>query len=247
MVRANERRQVTGQDVTAGEALPVDERVMDAIISAYYPRVVAIGETARNRAQAAFAGASALAGGALGTFVVALPRSQHPVARLLGCLAVGAWLLAVPFFVAAIARYVQPVRKSGHQDGRTKDDFDRGFLTEIFERSAEERRKVDKLQQLGQVVACVALVLSFLTFVAAAFAPEQTEEQAASLVLTRTGQRAVADLCQRNVRTVDGRIDSASLGTPFVVLHVDGKSCGGHPAVLRLPRGDVVAVRVQDS
>jgi MFS family permease len=247
MVRASEERRVTSQNVTAREPLGVDERVMDAVISAYYPRVVAIGETARNRAQAAFAGASALAGGALGAFVVTLPRSQHPAARLLGCLAVGAWLLAVPFFVAAIARYVRPVQQSSNQDSRSDDDFSRVFLREVFQRSAEERKKVDKLQQIAQLIACVALVLSFFTFVAATFAPEQTEKSPASLVLTPAGQGALADLCHHNDRIVDGRIESASLGTPFVVFHVDANTCGGYSAILRIPRSDVAVVRVQDS
>jgi hypothetical protein len=222
---------------------------MDAVITAYYPRVVAIGETARNRAQAALAGASALAGGALGAFVATLPRSQHLGVRLLGCLAVGAWLLAVPFFVAAIARYVQPTPPT---DGRPApagddDDYDRAFLDAVFSRSAEERRKVDRLQQIAQRVACVALVFSFLTFASAILLPEQTEKPPATLTLTAGGQRALADLCRGGASTVAGRIEPSSLGTPFVVLHVDGATCGGQAAVLRLPSRDVAAARVEES
>jgi hypothetical protein len=239
---ANGRRDPAGAAETSLDET-IDERVAEAVIDAYYPRAIAIAETARNRAQAAYAIVSALAGGTVAGVLLTMPESRPILTRVLGCVAMAAWLFAAGLYLMAIAVPVQidkpwtPERGGGRRGPRSE------FVQRVLERVRDERDKVDQRQMRANWVAGGALVLTTLTLTSAVLLPPPEEERHATIVLNAQGQKAVATLCSRQSSTVDGKLVIGSLKEGFASLTVDPPTCGARPTVLRIPSKFIVSTR----
>jgi hypothetical protein len=135
----------------------IDESVVTAVVGAYYPRLVSSVDSARSRAQSAYAIANTLAGGLVGISLVTLFATAPTPTLVVGAAAVGVWLLSAGLYVRAIA---SPLMAPSSTDAQDASQFVRQVFTDI----RAERCEVDNRQKQANISAIVAVSLTALSF-----------------------------------------------------------------------------------
>ena len=218
-----------------GEDQPeVASDVSKSVIEAYYPRLVALGDTARARAQNAYAIASAVAG----VLVVAVITSKAELASLavrwLGLVALALWLLAAGSYIRAVAT---PVSWPQTGDLPTPDDLVRAVVAA----AKGERQQVDQRQRTANVLALLAMLTTVAAFASLFFWPASTQSQG-TLRLTTAGMAAVRAVCPGATRSLPGQVILASIGTDFIAVDVSARACGGRPVQIQVPKDQVATI-----
>jgi MFS family permease len=209
--------------------------VRDAIIAAYYPRVAAAPDSARSRAQAAFAAVSAIAGALVGVGLAANLSSVTSWARVSGSLAVLAWLAATLLFVRAVSAPVKPVPTA------TPSDPD-AFVDAVMTSARAEATAIDRRQALAARVSLGATILTALTVLLIQVIPGPLEHVKARITLSRDGVDAIGRLCPSRPEAIDGTLAVASLSSGFVEIKANPGSCKAKPVELRVSARQVLGV-----
>jgi hypothetical protein len=227
--------QTTGPD----EKAPVlDDDVRKAVIEKYYDRFVGASDAARQRAQAAYAVASAIAAGlvAAGAFG-GLDERPLPV-KILGPTALAAWLLTAWLFLLAVSVYVRPPKNPDSSD-QVKGAF--AFVTEIRRRVAHERGVVDCLQQRARRMAAAAGILTVAALILAVFLPAPVEQKDGQLKLSPAGMTAVDAICPIPLASnvLDASIETATVDDEIVRFELPPGTCGPEATPIEAPQADV--------
>jgi len=216
-----------------GDQLPdIDPAVISAIVGAYYPKLVSSVESARSRAQSAYAIANALAGGLVGASLFTVFSNAPTSTLVVGCVAVGIWMISAGLYVRAIASpLVQP--RGDLSDGSA-------FVREVLQNASTERKKIDDRQRLANIGAIVAVAVTAVSFGLLLFGASVTIK--GTVDLTSAGQREVSSICGHPLSSLTGEVNRASLGQAFIVVDVPSSVCKGTTEI-RLATADVADVR----
>lgn len=214
---------------------PVAPEVSKAILDAYYPRVVALGDAARARAQSAYAIASAVAGVLVVAVITTMAELAGPVVRWAGLIALVLWLLAAAEYIRAVATAVpEPTTTSA----ATTTEFTHAVMTA----ARNERKQVDDRQRIANVLALLAMLSTAVAFAALLFWPAESSQPQGTLRLTVAGLAAVQAVCPGATRSLLGQVVRSSIGTDFVSVNVGDKICGGKSVQIQVPKAQVEAI-----
>ena len=222
-------------DMNSIPKTPVASEVSKAIMDAYYPRVVALGDAARARAQSAYAIASAVTGVLVVGVITTKADLAGPVARVAGLLALVLWLLAAAAYIRAVAT---PVKEPDTTAAATPSEL----TSKVMTAARAERGEVDDRQRTANVLALLAMLTTAVAFAALLFWPAQASQPQGRLRLTAAGLVAVKAVCPDATRSLPGQVARSSIGTDFIVVNVGRNICGGKPAQIQVPKAQVEAV-----
>ena len=212
----------------------VPQDVRKAVVDAYYPKALAVADSARSRAQAGYGVASAIAAALVAAGVFGDLDERSTLVQVLGLVALGAWLVAASFFLYAVSA---PLHEAiPPQEGVEK------FANAVLHAATEEQKDVDSRARVGRFASVVAAVLTVLAFGFAVFSEVPSKASAGTVSLTAKGVEAVAEKCRTLTATFAGRVDKADLEKEFVNITVEGRACGEKDAVISVPRAQVRGV-----
>lgn len=217
----------------------IDEKTLDVIIGAYFPRYLGEPDSARTRAQTAYTIASAtatalVAAGALGD----IQSYPWPV-EILGLLSVAGWVFAAYLFMKVTREVTRRRKDTGEAvQGLAPGDF----AGRVLARVRADIREIDDRLADALWATAAALILTVLTFAAVLVFPAQPETQA-TLVLTEEGDVAVDELCSVTVSQLSGELRVDTLDDKYVVMEVPAGMCQPNQRVeVRIPPAQVEAV-----
>jgi len=211
--------------------------VIQGIVNAYYPKVVTSPDSARNRAQAGFGIASAIATALIGLSIFADFKDFPWFVQMLGILSLAAWLLAAGFYTRAVAAPVQPPELT---DSPTTFDFANG----VIRGAISERRLVDGRQDLARGLGAAAAVLTLLTLVLAVYVGPKQEVFSAEVILSSTALDGLRKACESRPTRVLGKVETESLAKDVIVVELDDELCrkGSRHVSFRFRKVDVVGI-----
>jgi len=213
----------------------IDPEVVSAISSAYYPQIVSLPESARNRAQAAFGIASAI-GASLGFGVLTGLEDSASVTKALGFSALSMWGFTAALYIFAVSSAVSPVRR--RDDVRSDEEF---VFTVVGEAKAE-RDQIDARQRRATFGAGMAAFVTLMAIATSLVVSEPASTIEASAVLTEGAAAAITEICPN---ASDGRLEVSFSGSlddkTLVTMKLDDSECGPD-RVLSLPRENIVGI-----
>ena len=227
----------------ANDRPPMAAAVSMAVLNAHYPRMVAMADTARTRAQNAYAIFSAAAG-ALALGLAANVQSSWPGARWCG-------LVAIVMLLATAAMYIQIVASPMPRQKTTDREPDDIEITEekgagaaayrVMDYLASERVHIEKTTSIASKFALAALAAAAVALASLLIPGEETTVQG-TIQLTDTGATAVQAVCPKATRALHGQVAKSSIGTDFVVIDVAGDLCAGRTSQIDVPKEQVEAI-----
>lgn len=212
-------------------------KAVDAIVSAYYPRRVSAVDTARARAQSAYAIASTLAGVLVGAGLLTTLEDRPMPVRILGIVALIGWLAAAGLYLRAVASPVI-VKRHGAQRGANN------FVERVLEQSSAERDEIDARLKLANRASFFALVATAATVSLALLIADDVRERG-TVVLTDSGAVSVGRICPQLPVDLVGEIKAGSIGSETLVVKADAGQCDEVAVDLVIARSAVAAVRTE--
>ena len=228
--------QTSGTESEGQPSTTYATSVGEAVVSAYYPRLTAAADAARSRAQGAFGIASAI--GLFGAGLLVNLSTVSVWQRLLGAVALSAWLTASALYIRAVAT---PISTEATAQPDVKSDVN-AFVRAVLTNAAAEREAIDRRQSLATRLAMVAVVLTAVTALSLLLVPRPQEHFEGTVALSTGGIEALAKLCPRRPRTVSGSLDVSSLGSKFLIVKASPGICQEDSVDLRLSSDEVVGI-----
>lgn len=214
---------------------PVAPEVSKAIMDAYYPRVVALGDAARARAQSAYAIASAVTG----VLVIAVITTK---AELAGSVVQGAGLGALVLWLLAAAAYIHAVATPVKEPDTTSTTTASDLADKVIKNARTERKDVDGRQLIANGLALAAMLSTAVAFAALLFWPAQASQPQGTLRLTAAEVVTVKAVCPEATRSLPGQVVRSSIGTDFIAINVASNICGGRSVQIQVPKAQVEAI-----
>ena len=199
-------------------------------MSAYYPRVLAAPDSARNRAQAGWGIAGAVGAALAGAGLFATEAEGGSV-LVLGLVAAALWLTASLLFIRAVA---VPSKALGEGTSTTQS----AFVRTVFENARSERDQVDDRQRWARWSLYSAVVATLATLLLAAW-PFFERERSWRIVLTETGYETVALICRDIPVPLPIKGPEDLFGDDPVTVTIGAGQCQGRAATVTLPRGSI--------
>jgi len=202
------------------------------VTDAYYRRAIDAPSAARNRAQAAYviAGAVATAVVTAGAFV---NLADRPTAvQITGLAAFVVWIVTAGLFMYAVA--APHVTLSGPKEvfGPT------AFISAALKGAREERDAIDRRQLVARASAGLASALTVAAVVLTVFVPPNSSLVDGTVRLDSANRLALSALCgSRLSLTVTGSIDESSLGDGTIRFEPSPEECG-HGGTTMLPEDE---------
>jgi hypothetical protein len=214
--------------------MSVPKDVRDAVVSAYYGRMMRSSDAARARAQAAYGIASAIAVGVVAAGLAGRLDERSAAIQIAALAALIAWLVAAALFLHTVASSFEMSLQS--QPG--EDAFVRAALDAV----RDERAMIDAWQRKAQIASAVAAVVTVVAFVAALRTKHGETEKAATITMTVEGSAALKTACDRVPARLTGKVLEASLRERFVQITLDPGMCGPTSVDVAVPRSQVLAL-----
>lgn len=211
-----------------------DKQVVDAIIGAYYPKIIDAGDAARVRAQAAQSVASLLVGAGTGGLALGAAREGAPVALWLACTAVVCWAGTTVLFLLAVG---SPIR---YADGLDNVDDNDALVQVVIKRARDDRSQVDRWIRratLGTMISLVITLAALLTFLLL-----EPKTEPAAVTVTASQLAAIRGICPGAANPIRGHLEAGSIDDRFVVLSPDPGPCRELATQLHIPIETVVSV-----
>jgi hypothetical protein len=210
------------------------EEVRDAVVDAYYRRTMSAPESARQRAQAAYGIASALAAGIVAAGLFGGLDRRPTIVQVVAIAALAVWMIAAGLFLHAVS---SPFATPPQQQVGTE-----AFITTALQAVRDEGACIDRWQRWAQFVSLLAAVLTVGAFGLAIKISVPAGERDATVTLSAAGAEALKATCKNATRTLSGLISNAALGSEFVEVSLDGRQCGPRQSRVAIPRSQILAV-----
>jgi hypothetical protein len=222
-----------------------EEKFQGAVISAYYSRLVSRGDTLRGRAQGAYATMSTLAGGLIGVGLLANLSQLSFLARILGLLTTGVWVLAAAGFVLAATTSVK-AGNLGSDFGEAFDDRQPDPETtaadNLLDQVRDEQRHVRRRVTVALVIGTFAAAATIVTLIVAVVQFPSNSGRGV-VQLTPAGVDLLVTQCETlgaNEAVVDVRgITSTSTFLDVVIAEGPAQGCR-----VLLPRTSVIGLKI---
>jgi hypothetical protein len=215
----------------------VNEVVVQEVVKAYYPSVLASADAARARAKDAYTIASAVAAGIVAAGVFGDFANQTRGTKVFAVTALLGWLAAAALFIYAVGGSTKP--KSGGE----KADAD-SFVRAAINNASAERRTVSKRVSRAQAMTVFAILVTVAAIGWAIFNTATPARKVGRIVLTPRGTTALAPMCGRSIHVLNGSFDPGSLGSAYLNVTLTGEGCGGAGVDLHLRKVDIADVAV---
>lgn len=205
-------------DPPTPEESEVDDAAYLAVADAYYRKAIDAPEAARRRAQGAYAIAGAVAAAVVTAGAFGDLAGRPLSVRLLGAMALIAWIATAALFMRAVAAPFKSLRKELF----SKLDF----VNEVMGKAESEREAVDDRQLLARSAAALASFLTVAVVALALFLPAASDAKAGMVDLSPGEQKSLSALCGEPVPEVmTGEIDEGSSGDDTLSFDPAAKLC----------------------
>jgi hypothetical protein len=212
----------------------VNSAVADEVVKAYYPTVVASGDSARTRAQTAYTIASAVATAIVAAGIFGGIDDATCAVKLLGVAALAAWLAAAALFMFAVAGRIDPPVTGDQPDASA-------FVRAVVGNAKFERSKIGERSANALRMSLVAMAITLVAVIVAWMEPTSSRAVDGTVALSPAGVAHVALLCgARPPNPMAGSFDPSSLTDEIVAIDVDASWCGNAKRTLRIRK---VAIR----
>lgn len=212
------------------------EPVCDAIISAYFGRVITAPERVRARAQTAYAIASTLAAGLLGFGLLGNLANVSRGGRLAGLCAFAAWMVAALAFISATSG--PATLPTGAIS--TRQDWADAVLNDV----ATESKRIEFRLRIAKVLGGAAVVATAVTILIAISSWSSDLGRPVETVVSMDVATAVASVCGGGVDTkLNAEVKTVGGIGGLVVLYVVGRP--DPDCALIVSRASVLATRTQ--
>jgi hypothetical protein len=234
------------------ELVEIPQGAFKSVVTAYYPAVVALGASARTRAQNAFAVASAIATAltAAGLFTGVTHGSDW--VRGLGVSAIAAWIGTALIFMLAIGgrvreRFLVGAGQPGIADAALTPQ-NAAFVRAVIANAHEEADAVSRTIGKGWICACVASGLTVAALVGSAITSEKPADlhHVRAVLSAPKGVATAIAACPQleadwpDKPAVQGTLDLGLLEKKYTKLMLDAGVCrAGRVAVLTLPSAEL--------
>jgi hypothetical protein len=210
------------------------DEVNNAVVHAYYQRMMASSDAARARAQAAYGIASAVAAAVVAAGLFGGLDQSPAVLQLAAVTALVAWLVAAALFLRAVCWSFQiDVPRSRGVDA---------FVGGVLEAVRVERTTIDRRQQAAQIASAAAGLVTVAVFAAALLTKASGTERPATITLTSAGAASLTAACGRAPAKVTGMVKTASLHARFVEIDLDPGLCGPKGVGIAVPRNAILSL-----
>lgn len=202
-----------------------DDDVRKTVVDAYYRKLLDAPEAARRRAQAAYAITAAVAA-ALVTAGAFAGLAREPLSvRILGPLALVAWLVAAGLYIRAVGTpYEDPKQQEAAKGVEA-------FLTEVLRVSASEYTAIGERQTKALWATLVAVVMTLIVAVFALFLPSTSTFKAGSLRLDPTARAELNDICTLDVdKVIEASINTVAAPGGIVQVKLPAGTCTANTA-----------------
>jgi hypothetical protein len=212
--------------------IPTDVR--DAVVSAYYPRALAVSDAARARAQAAYGISSAIAAALVAAGVFGHLEDRAVSVQVVGVAALVAWLVAAGLFLIAVSRPFQVATATQNSVS--------AFVHAALDAARVERKKVDDWQKWAAITSAVAALITVVALVLALAVEPPSAVRSATVRVSNTAAAALGALCTSSRNELKVSFDPASLESQLVTMKADPGQCGPTAVDVSLPRAQLLAV-----
>jgi hypothetical protein len=214
----------------------IPDDVRKTVVDAYYRSAFAAPEAARNRAQAAYTIASAVAAALIAAGAFADFPERPTWEKVFGALSLAVWVLAAFLFMYAVATpYRDP--DSGKSVIGAQE-----FIKHVGANTRAERNLIVERQRRAMWAVVVAALLTGLTTGIGLFSTP-TKLRTAIVLLTPKGIRQLGAPCNGRA-SIRGVVDTSTIASPVVVIQVKAGMCGPGKGELNVPAAEVAAVLV---
>jgi MFS family permease len=224
----------------AGVTGEVSTSIRETVVAAYYPRAIAAADSARNRAQAGYAIASAIASALVlaGAFTEIEDRGWP--AQLLGGVALISWVVAGILFLRAVgAPVVARITGSDVDDERDSAKW----VASVLQRAQEERDTIDARNARAIKATVVAVFLTLPAIGVTALSAIALDKDQVTVSLSPAAVETLAQVCGRPSDELRGALENRTLRRDFVVITVAPGDCRDDTeVVVRIPKRDVLAI-----
>jgi hypothetical protein len=196
----------------------IPSSVTQAIVNAHYPRMMTQPDSARNRAQAAFAIASAIATTLVGFSVFGGIKTFALPVQILGILALLAWVVTAALYINAVAA---PIEQAGLKESKTVYDFANAVLSN----SLAERKEIDTRQKRARRTGAIAAVLTFATLIGAFYYQPDPVFTKVDVIVSDRALEAFHKMCTNHPAILRGRIEKGALEKSTVAIKLDPNQC----------------------
>jgi hypothetical protein len=208
----------------------IPDNVIDALVSAYYPKIIGLPDDARTRAQAGFAIASGIATALFALSLFTDLQDFDWYVWALGVASLVAWVAAAGAYIRAVALPTNPESRLV-----TRDNF--ADLTQSILRNAvNERRAIDKRQLCAVRLAGVAAFLTFVAIGVALSAGKASDGISGRIVFSAAGLDVISASCQKLPPSIEGTVESTSMADDLALITLDPGSCQDDKTAMILPR-----------
>lgn len=190
------------------------------VTDAYYRRAIDAPNAARNRAQAAYviAGAVATALVAAGAFTD-LPNQPTGV-QITGLAAFAAWIVTAGLFMYAVGAPHVNLSAPKEVFGPT------AFISAALKGARDEREAIDRRQLAARIAAGLASALTIAAIALTVFAQPISGYVGGAVRLSRDERLALSALCGNKVpKTMTGSIDEESLEDGTINFVPNSREC----------------------
>lgn len=217
-----------------GQAGKVNEKVVQAVINAFYPAVLGSADAARTRAQNGYTIASAVAAAIVAAGVFGDFASAVLAVKILGVVALVLWLAAAAAYIYAVSGRVPSAE--GIAIGADQ------FTLDVVQKAREAREKVEGRSSVAQALTFAAVIATAGALGTAAFFPHKSTTVTAHVLLSRSGVADVSRLCSTRSDIIEAKVEPEAIGKPAVALTPVPTACGSHEPTLHLLGKDVLAI-----
>jgi hypothetical protein len=208
--------------------------VRDAVVSAYYARVMTSSDAARVRAQAAYGIASAIAAAVVAAGLFGDLDERPAGVQVVAVAALAAWLIAAALFLHTVS--------SPFDISLQPQTGEEAFVNAALDAIRSERARIDAWQRKAQLASAIAALVTVVAFVAALRTDHARAERTATVAITAAGAATLKAACGRAPAILVGKVSEASLREQFVQLALEPGVCGRDSVDVVIPRSEVLAL-----
>lgn len=213
--------------------MSVPKEVRDAVVSAYYRRVMTSSDTARARAQAAYGIASVIAAGVIAAGLFGGLHDSPDSVQATAVAALVAWLAAAALFLHAVSSPFEP-----RLEPQSSED---AFVEAALEAVRKERSRIDSWQRKAQMAAAIAALVTVVSFVTALRVGDEPR-RTVTVTLTAAGAAAMKAVCGRALGNVTGEMAETAASDRLVAIELEPGACGSKSVDVALRRGHILAL-----
>jgi hypothetical protein len=196
----------------------INEDVSKEVIASYYPQLVSAADSARSRAQGAYAIANALAGGLVGASLLTLFANAATWSKIVGFAAVGVWIMASGLYIRAVASQLPPEKR---ELLKSKD----AFVDHVLNAASDNRKIIDFRQSLANKASVIAIMFTAVAFALLLFGPAATFK--GTVNLTATAAQSLSQTCGHTITEISGQVVTSSVSASMMTVEIPPNECAG--------------------